>query len=161
VGYHLGQILEKRGKNAEAIHMYALSAVASRLVPEANESLNRLAGKQKSVDLMKSAESEMRDIRTIRFASAVKSAKDSTEAQFYVSLVPGPARNAQVADVKFIRGDEKLKVLGAGLKTADFSFAFPDDTTTKVIRRGTLFCTPGTGACSFIMLTPESIASVE
>ena len=91
----------------------------------------------------------------------VKSAKDSTEAQFYVSLVPGPARNAQVADVKFIRGDEKLKVLGAGLKTADFSFAFPDDTTTKVIRRGTLFCTPGTGVCSFIMLTPESIASVE
>ena len=43
VGYHLGQIAEKRGKNQEAIRLYALAAVANRFVPEARESLDRLA----------------------------------------------------------------------------------------------------------------------
>ena len=33
VGYHLGQIFEKRGKNEEALHLYALAVVADRTVP--------------------------------------------------------------------------------------------------------------------------------
>jgi tetratricopeptide (TPR) repeat protein len=161
VGTHLGQILEKRGKSAEAIRIYALAAVATRLVPEASESLIRLAGKERSTELLNQASNELREIRTVKFASGIKSLKSRTEAQFYVVLVPGPTRNAQVADVKFIRGDEKLVPLSAGLKTANFNFSFPSDTTTKVIRRGTLFCLAGTGDCSFIMLSPDGITSLD
>jgi hypothetical protein len=76
-------------------------------------------------------------------------------------LAPGAGRNAVVTDVKFISGDEKLKPMGAALKTANFNFIFPDETTTKVIRRGTLICTPGTADCSFIMISPDSITSIE
>ena len=55
---------------------------------------------------------------------------------------------------------ESLKPLGAILKSANYNFIFPDDTTTKVIRRGTLFCQPSGAECSFIMVGPEFITSV-
>jgi len=161
VGSHLGMILEKRGKNAEALHMYALAAVSFRLVPEATEGLNRLAAKDKIPELSKKATDELREIRTVKFTAGVKSAKDTTQAQFFVMLAPGAGRSAIVTDVKFISGDEKLKPMGAALKSANFNFVFPDETTTKVIRRGTLFCTPGTADCSFIMISPDSITSIQ
>jgi len=34
-----------------------------------------------------------------------------------VMLAPGSARNAQAAEVKFIKGDEKLRSLTGALKT--------------------------------------------
>ena len=161
VGYHLGQILEKRGKTEEAIRQYALSAVAERLVPDARESLDRLAGKDKSEAFLKKASDEIRESRTIKLGPALKNVKERTEAQFYIVLIPGPARQAQVTDVKFISGDEKLRPLTGVLKSANYGFVFPDETTTKIIRRGTLFCANNAGECSFIMLSPEFITSVD
>jgi tetratricopeptide (TPR) repeat protein len=160
VGVHLAEILEKAGKKDEAIRVYALAAISSRLVPEAMEGLIRLAGKAKSEEMMKMPSAETREIRTVKFASGQKNIK-ATEAQFYVVLVPGPAGNTQVAEVKFIKGDEKLVPLSTGLKSANFNFAFPDSTSTKIIRRGTLFCNATTGECSFIMISPDGISSVE
>jgi len=55
VGYHLGQIQEKRGKTAEAARFYAMATVANRLVPEARDSLERIVGKDKSESLLKKA----------------------------------------------------------------------------------------------------------
>lgn len=161
VGYHLGQIYEKRGKKEDAIRMYALATAADRLVPEARESLIRLAGKDKVESLLKQADAELRDSRTIKVGAPAASVKGATEAQFYVVLTPGPSRSGQVAAVKFISGDEKLRPLGALLKGGNFNFVFPDETTTKVIRRGTLFCQSADGQCSFLMLSPEYIASVD
>jgi tetratricopeptide (TPR) repeat protein len=161
VGYHLGQIYEKRGKKEEAIHMYALATASDRLVPEAQESLIRLAGKDKSETLWKQADAELRDSRTIKLGAPTASVKGATEAQFYVVLTPGPSRSAQVTAVKFIRGDEKLGHLATVLKGGNFNFVFPDDTTTKVIRRGTLFCQATGTQCSFLMLSPEFISSVD
>jgi hypothetical protein len=85
--------------------------------------------------------------------------KGATEAQFFVALTPGTARNARVTDVKFIRGDEKLRTLAATLKAGNFGLVFPDETNTKVIRRGTLFC--DASGCSFLMLSPEYVTSVD
>ncbi|HKZ80019.1 MAG TPA: DUF3857 domain-containing protein [Pyrinomonadaceae bacterium] len=161
VASHLAEILEKRGKNEEAIRMYALAAVADRLVPEASEGLNRLAGKEKSAELLRKAQGELMNARTISLGPVAKGVKGTTEAQFYVMLVPGASGVAQVAEIKFIRGDEKLRPLGAALKGANFNFIFPDDMRTKVIRRGTFFCQAGTGECSFIMISPELITSVD
>jgi tetratricopeptide (TPR) repeat protein len=161
VAYHLGQIYEKRGKKEEAIHMYALASIADRLVPEAPESLGRLAGKDKSEALLKQAKADLRDSRTIKLGAPAANMKGATEAQFYVVLSPGPSRSAQVTDVKFIRGDEKLRPLAAALKGGNYGLIFPDETTTKVIRRGTLFCSPGGTECSFLMLSPEYVTSVD
>jgi tetratricopeptide (TPR) repeat protein len=161
VGYHLGQIHEKRGKKEEAIHMYALAAAADRLVPEARESLIRLAGKDKVEALWGQALTEMGDSRTIKLGAPGANVKGATEARFYVVLTPGPSRSAQVTAVKFISGDEKLRPLAGVLKSGNFNFVFPDETTTKVIRRGTLFCQPSGTQCSFIMMSPGTITSVD
>ena len=160
VGYHLGQIYEKRGKNEAAIHLYALASVADRSVPEPRESLFKLAGQVKAEALLKSASVEYRESRTLKLGPAQQDVKGSTEARFFVVLAPGAARNAQVTDVKFISGDSKLRPLAAALRGANFNFVFPDETATKVIRRGTLFCQPS-GQCSFVMLSPEHVTLVE
>jgi tetratricopeptide (TPR) repeat protein len=156
VGYHLGQIYEKRGKNEEAIHMYALAAMTTNRVPEAKESLDRLAGKSKSEKLMLDVTPELSALRTLKLTAVPSEVKNAKEAQFYVMLAPGPSRNAQIVDVKFIQGDEKLRPLGAALKAAKIVFVFPDETTTKIIRRGTLFC-QANGDCSFLMISPDFV----
>jgi tetratricopeptide (TPR) repeat protein len=160
VGYHLGQILEKQGKKEEAIHMYAFASVANRLVPEARESLDRLAGKEKSEALMKSAKDDLGSLYTLQLGGLLKNVKENTEGEFFIVLAPGTAGKAQVTEVKFIRGDEKMRPLGGSLKSAKYNFTFPDEARTKVIRRGTLLCQK-TGECSFLMLSPEYVTSVD
>ena len=160
VGSHLAELLEKAGKKEDAARMYALAANSTRVVPEANEGLIRLVGKPKSEAMLKAAFDESRELRTIKFASGQKNLRAS-EAQFYVVLAPGPQRNSQVVDVKFIRGDDKLVPISAGLKGANFNFTFPDTTSTKIVRRGTLSCNAANGECSFIMISPEGVSSVE
>jgi tetratricopeptide (TPR) repeat protein len=159
VAYHLGMILEKAGRKDEAIHMYALATAADHLVPEAKESLERLAGKDKLETMRKKANDELRDSRTIRLGPATANVKGATEAQFYVGLTLGPSRMAKATEVKFISGDEKLRALASILKGGNFNLVFPDETNTKVIRRGTLFC--DASGCSFLMLSPEYISSVD
>jgi tetratricopeptide (TPR) repeat protein len=161
VGYHLGQIAEKRGKTQEAIRLYALAAIANRLVPEARESLDRLAGKDKSEALITKARGDSSTVNTVQLGSLLPDIKATIEGEFYVVFVPGTSRNAQVADVRFIHGDEKLKPLAAQLKTATFNFVFPDTAPTKVVRRGALLCLPKPGSCSFFMVQPDLITSVD
>ena len=87
--------------------------------------------------------------------------QETSEAQFYIVLVPGAAGSTDVAEVKFISGDEKLRTLEAALKTANFDFKFPDERATKIIRRGVGFCNALGGECSFMMLSPDLITSVD
>ena len=58
------------------------------------------------------------------------------------------------------RGSEKLRPLSETLKSANYPTRFPDDTPTKIVRRGTLSCAPETG-CTFVLLLPENVTSVE
>ncbi len=161
VGDHLGRIHEKRGRKEEAIRTYALAAVADSPVPEARESLARLIGKDKIEALLNKAREELVELRTVKLGSLLKDERERTDAEFYVVLVPGPSPNSQVADVKFIRGNEKLRPLAAALKGARYHMSFPEETTTRLIRRGTLTCQPGNGECVFIMLNLEDVTSVD
>jgi tetratricopeptide (TPR) repeat protein len=160
VGYHLGQILEKRGKTEDAVHMYTLAAVADRTVPEAKESLVRLSNKEKADALLAKARSEFTDSAALKLGSLMKNLKEVIQAEFYVVLVPGASSAAEAGDVKFISGDEKLKSLAGAIKRAKYNLTFPDDTRTKLIRRGTLVCQPN-GECSFFLLRPDYATSVD
>jgi len=161
VGDHLGQINEKRGKKEEAIRWYALAAVGYRLVPEARENLTRLAGKDKVESLLNKAKAELVELRSIKVGPLLKDEKQKLEAEFYIVVIPGAERSAQVTGARFIRGAEKLRPLAAALKGAKYTMTFPDDTATKLIRRGTLTCQPGNGECLFVLLPPEEITSVD
>jgi hypothetical protein len=66
-----------------------------------------------------------------------------------------------VLDVKFINGVDSLKSATPALKALKYSLVFPDSAQTKIIRRGALHCIPKPGGCTFTMISPDLITSVD
>lgn len=161
VGDHLGQISEKRGKKEEALHWYALADGGVRPVPEARENLTRLAGSDKVELRLSRAKEELIESRTVKIGPLLRDEKKELQAEFFVVLVPGAAGKAKVAGVKFIRGSEKLRPLAGAVQSATYRMSFPDETATKIIRRGILFCEPTNEGCRFILLSAEAVTSVD
>ncbi|HKE56979.1 MAG TPA: tetratricopeptide repeat protein, partial [Pyrinomonadaceae bacterium] len=161
VGYHLGQIAEKRGKTEEAIRLYSLAVVAEHSFPDARTGLERLAGKDKSEAIISQTQQETRDKNSIKLGALLPDNKEVLEGEFYVALAPGASGVAKVSEVKFIQGNEKIKPLATQLKSANFDLVFPDMTPTKIVRRGTLVCSPKPGQCSFNMVQPDLIKKVD
>jgi len=92
----------------------------------------------------------------------VPEAKGDGSAEFFIALTPGP----KVAEVRFASGSEKLKPLASSLKIIRFKMDFPDEGDARVVRRGILSCTAGEKKppetpCSFILLKPEDVHSVD
>ena len=161
VGRHLGMIAEKRGKKEEAIRLYAQSTAALATIPEAREDLARLAAPNSVTALLETARKELRAYNMFALGPLAPNLNSVLEAEFYVVFAPDSARNSQVVDVKFIQGAESLKALGQALKAIKHPLIFPDNSPTKLIRRGALLCLPRPGACTFTMVSPDVFASVE
>lgn len=159
-GYHVGQILEKRGKPDEAARAYAMAAVAFQPVPDSRESLVRLVGKERAEAMIKKAGEELDALRAVTLAQPVKGVKEKAEADFFLLVVPGASRAAKVAGVKFAGGSDELRPLAAALKSAELRFSFPDETPTKLILRGHLACAPQ-GGCTFTLMRPIDVTSPE
>lgn len=161
IGYHLGMIAEKRGKKDEAIHLYAQSAAATRPAPEARIGLLRWAPYASVDKLIETAKKELPEYNIISMGQVVPNPKSPIHAEFYVVFAPDTARNAQVIDVKFIKGDDGLKSAAPALKALKYSLVFPDSSPTKIIRRGTLQCGSKPGGCTFTTISPDLIRSVD
>lgn len=156
VGDHLGQIYEKMGKKQDALRLYALAAAAAHAVPESRTHLAALAGGNDKVDpLVKKAADDLSNLKTLSLGKLL-AGKDHVEAEFYVLLGPGP----RVEAVRFIRGSEKLRPMGDRLRGLDYGRAFPDQTPTKLVRRGSIFCAETDGSCSFILQSADSVTSL-
>jgi tetratricopeptide (TPR) repeat protein len=160
-GYHMGMIAEKRGKKDEAIHLYAQSIAALRVAPESRESLSRLVPAGSLEKLLDVAKTEVRDSNVVNLGQLMPGLKDPAQAEFYVVFAPDSTRAAQVVDVKFIKGVESLKPLGAQLKTIKSQLVFPDSAPTKIVRRGALLCLPKPGGCTFTMIGVDLITSID
>ncbi len=158
VGHHIGAVAEKRGKKDEAIRLYAQGVIADRARPEARESLLKLIAADKLDALLQSAKKELPAYNVLTLTADVKAA---AEAEFYLLFAPDSARNAQVVDAKFIKGDESLKLLAPQFKSIKYPFVFPDSSPTKIVRRGSLKCSPKPGGCTFTMMSPDLIVSVD
>jgi hypothetical protein len=154
-------IAEKRGKKDEAIHLYAQSAAATRPAPEARIGLLRWAPYASVDKLIETAKKELPEYNIISMGQVVPNPKSPIHAEFYVVFAPDTARNAQVIDVKFIKGDDSLKSAEPALKALKYSLVFPDSSPTKIIRRGTLQCGSKPGGCTFTMISPDLITSVD
>jgi tetratricopeptide (TPR) repeat protein len=161
VGDHLGQISEKRGKKEEAIRWYTLAAAGTHPTHAAHENLKRLSGPDKLEQRINKAQQELVEFRTIKLGQLLKGEKEKLQAEFYVVLVPGETGKPKVAEVKFIRGSEKLRGVASALQSATYGMSFPDETTTKIIRRGVLMYEPTSEGCTFILLSPEYVTSVD
>jgi tetratricopeptide (TPR) repeat protein len=159
VGDHLGQIYEKQGKQDLALRTYALCLSGLRPIPETRDRLASLAGGSAKVDgTVAQHKEELQQLRTINLG---KVAKETGSAEFFVLLSRGPASAATVEAVKFAAGDEKLKVFTEALRTAEYRLPFPDDTPVKILRRGILSCSTATGNCTFVLMLPDDVRTVD
>ena len=161
VGHHMGMIAEKRGKKDEAIRLYAQGTAALRSAPEAREGLTRLAPADSIQKLLSAATTELRDYNVLNLGQLMPGLKAPAEAEFYVVFGPDATRAAQVLDVKFIKGADSLKPLATQLKSIKYQLVFPDNSPTKIVRRGALLCLPKPGSCTFTMVGPDLITSVD
>jgi hypothetical protein len=111
--------------------------------------------------LLQTAKKDVEAHNIIAIGQLAPDLKAPAEAEFYVVFAPGAARNAEVVDVKFIKGADSLKGLGSQLKSIKHPLVFPDASPTKIVRRGVLACQPKPGACTFTMMSPDLITSVD
>ncbi len=161
VGHHVGMVAEKRGNKEEAIRLYAQGVVADRVVPEARESLLKLTSADSVEKLLETARKELPLYNRLELGKLIPNLAAPAEAEFFVVIAPDASRNAQIVEVKFIKGADSLKSLGSQIKSAKLSLVFPDATPTKVVRRGVLLCLPKGGPCTFTMISPDLITSVD
>jgi Flp pilus assembly protein TadD len=155
VGDHLGQIYEKRGRKAEAIKTYAQAMAATRPVPETKGRLAALAGGEDKIERLKAkGAAELSELRTVRLGKLLQ---EKAEADFLV--VFSSANSSKPEDVKFISGSEKVRPLAGALRSAKFPAVFPDETPTRIVRRGTLTCLPD-GKCVFVVLAPDNVTTI-
>jgi tetratricopeptide (TPR) repeat protein/transglutaminase-like putative cysteine protease len=168
VGDHLGQIYEKEKKKDLAMRTYALCLSGLRPIPETRDRLAPLVGGSAKVDAtVAKYKDELQQLRTIDLG---KVAKETGSAEFFVLLSRGAGRPdsgragssaATVEAVKFASGEEKLKVFTEALRTAEYRLTFPDDTPVKILRRGILSCSTATGNCSFVLMLPDDVRTVD
>jgi tetratricopeptide (TPR) repeat protein/transglutaminase-like putative cysteine protease len=159
VGDHLGQIYEKQGKKDLALQTYALSLSGLRPIPETRDRLATLTGGSAKVDATVAKYKEnLQQLRTIDLG---KVAKETGDAEFFVLMSRGKGSDATVEAVKFASGDEKLKVFTDALRTAEYRLTFPDDTPVKILRRGVLSCSTATGTCTFVLMLPDDVRTVD
>ncbi|MFZ3214308.1 MAG: DUF3857 domain-containing protein [Terriglobales bacterium] len=154
IGDHLAQIYERRGDKAKAERLYAMALAAERPSAETRPHLAALVGEQHVSAAVEKYRGELARERTLKVGPLVK---ENAEAEFFVALAAGP----KVEGVRFIRGSEKLKPFASALMTAHFPAPFPDATPTHVIRRGVLTCSQGVSECTFVLVLPEDVRSVE
>jgi len=159
VGDHLGQIYEKEGKKDRALQTYELAVTGLRPIPETKARIDALVkGDSKPNDGAKGKGKEnLQSLRTINLGKA----KEPGSADFFVLLSGAAGTPAKAEAVKFVSGDEKLKVFTEALRTAEYRLTFPDDTPLKILRRGTLSCSTATGNCMFVLLLPDDVRTVD
>jgi tetratricopeptide (TPR) repeat protein len=152
VAYHLGEILEKQGQRDKAIEMYAAAAGVKRAYEPAREKLQTIVGDKKKTD------AEINEMAK-KYNSAPKLplgslTKEDGEADFAFVFAPG-----RVDGVKFLGGSDKLKSLDNKLATLKYPVEFPNDTPTKLVRRGTVTCK---GAeCTLTLQSADEVISAE
>jgi Flp pilus assembly protein TadD len=158
VGDHLGQIYEKRGQKQKAIETYALALSGLRPIPETRGRLAALVGgEDKIAPTVAKYKEELQNLRTLDVG---KLTSQSASAEFFVLFSPAGS-GVSIDNVKYVSGDETLKPFADALRKAKYNLVLPDDTPTKILRRGVLSCSSNGGACHFVMLLTDDVRTVD
>ena len=150
VANRLGQVFEKQGQNEKAIHMYALAVAAGGSTKEVQDSRTRLtklaadpAVAQKEIA---QAPAELVQGRTVKLGP-ITTKSVSARFNLVFDSSPRPER------AEFVDGDESLRSASEQLRDKDFPVRFPDVSSVKIVRRGSLNC--GASGCSIELLPVE------
>lgn len=158
-GDHLGQIFEKEGEKEKALHQYVLAMNARRPAAALRTRLNTLAGGSEKADaLIGKSKTDLLEQRTLKLHNI---AKQEGKADFFLLLAKKSGPTASIDSVKFISGDEKLKDFTETLRSVSYSVPLPDETEIRLLLRGTLSCTAAKADCSFVLLSPDDLRSID
>src|SRR5271156_5618413 len=157
VGDHLAQIYEKRGDKQQAARMYAEAIAAPHSAPETRARLIVLLGGNAGIDELVAKNKP--ELTKSRVFPAGDSLKQNARADFFVLLSPG-AKNPKVEAVKFVSGSQDLRPFTEKLRALEFGPMFPDASPAKLVRRGTLACAATTGSCTFTLILPEDVRTL-
>lgn len=130
IAQHLGEIAEKRGNKDEAIRYYVFALTGVSPGPEARGRLNALGVTSDVDSRVEEARAELQAQRTHKLTATGKGTGD-----FFV--LASPAKNDQV---KFVNGDAEVRGLGDAVKSANLDITFPDASSVRALRRGTVTC---------------------
>ena len=158
VGDHLGQIYEKRGEKEKAIRTYALAMSGLRPIPETRERLGSLlGGGDKVAATVAKYHDELQGMRTTKLKQQPSRAGS---AEYFV-LLGATNSGLSVEGAKFVSGEEKMRALDDSLHHLKFDLNFPDETPTKILRRGVVSCPSTGGDCVLVLMLPDDVRSVD
>ena len=154
---HLARIYEKRGRKDDAIQMFALALAAPHSDPETRARLTLILGGNSQIDaLVAQAKPALEKLRTFPLGNLMK---EDAQAEFLIVFSPG-VKKASVDAAQFIRGSDKLRPFADRLRSLDYGAMFPDASPIKIIRRGILSCSAGTGDCKFTLAPAEDLRAI-
>jgi tetratricopeptide (TPR) repeat protein len=149
VGDHLAKILAATGRGKEAQELERLSAVEHTTIkPPAFLGANA----KPVLTTARPGGDTLSNMRTFKIAGAPRSASGSGELLLLF------ANSSQPTEVKWLRG-ATLQDLEPKIKEMSFRVSFPDETPTKILRRGVLYC--GAAGCHITLMPIDSVRSVE
>jgi tetratricopeptide (TPR) repeat protein len=158
VGDHLGQIYEKRGDNQKAIETYSQSLSGLRPSLETYDHLAALVGGRDKIDpYIKKYRPALDDSLTLPMGKL----GNVTGSAEYFLLLAGDPKKVSVDSLKFVGGDERMRVYEDAIRHIPWKLNFPDDTPTRILRRGILFCAASSGNCEFILSLPDDVRTVD
>ena len=155
VGDHLAQAYEKQGKSNLAYRTYEMALMASRGGSDMTEVENRLAKLLRSQAKRFSGKGA-ENLAAMRTTSLPRLVPGTASADFFLLISEGPT----VEDVKFLHGDESLKVpVTKALQTAKLNLSFPDNGPTLLIRKAAVSCS-SLSSCVLVLIDPVYVRSV-
>lgn len=146
---HLAWVYERQKKPEDAKRLRSLGAAARRGTDVYGR---KLRSKPKSGGSGTGSASEREELTRLRTAKLPPISKETASAEFYLLVGPG----GKVVESRFVSGDDVLKKASVDLKNVSLGTAFPDDATTRLLRRGVLGCSDVSG-CSMVLFTPETV----
>ncbi len=149
-GNRLARLLAKEGQKDKASHMFALAAAAGGAdVQSSRSELLKLAGSADAADKeIAKAGAELLQMRMVKLP-AVAAARASARFALVFDSASQPER------AEFLEGDAALRAAGDKLREQGFPVKFPEISSVKIIRQGTVSC--DNSGCMMVLAPLEGL----
>jgi tetratricopeptide (TPR) repeat protein len=148
VANRLARVLEKEGQHDKARHMMALAVAAGGEMQASKQALLKLSTSPEAADKeIGEAAAELLQMRTVKLPAVTNA---TASAQFALVF----DNSSQPERAEYVDGDAALRPAGDKLRDQHFAVKFPDVSSIKIIRKGTLSC--GTSGCAIVLMPLEN-----
>jgi tetratricopeptide (TPR) repeat protein len=149
VANRLARLLEREGQREKAGHMFALSTAAGGPDAQASrEQARRLAVDSAAAGReIAQASAELLQMRTVNLPPVVNKGSAQFALVFEGSSKPSRA--------EYLEGDQTLRAASDKLREKEFLVRFPEISSVKIVRRGTMSC--DTTGCTMVLQPLEAL----